>query len=214
MPVDLLESNMAEIRRRVCCQKILQMVGHLHARGYQRLRIFPWGGGMKWVCELAPAELFDPDNGAFMESKPEYARDGIVAICVYSGGDYRPFGWKRDISRMSVSSLADLFLERFPAIATASRGSDWSYAGWYQEMLMRTGTDTFPVAYFSDEYEAVICKALILFPIDDGQSAEMPLPPVYQAVEKVACDELPPETDLSEQPTSDFFSKRRGIRHP
>lgn len=25
-----------------CCYKILQMVGNLHSRGYQRLRIFPW----------------------------------------------------------------------------------------------------------------------------------------------------------------------------
>jgi hypothetical protein len=179
MPADLFGNNLAENPSLVCCYKILQMVGHLHARGYQRLRIFPWGGGMKWVCELAPAELFNTENGACMESKPEYERDGLVAI--FSSGDgCRPFRWKRDISRMSVSSLADLFLERFPAIASASRGSDWSYAGWYQEMLMRTDSDVFPVAFFADEHEE-ICTALSLFPMGDGQIDKMPLPPIYRA---------------------------------
>ncbi len=179
IPADLFGNHLAENPSLVCCYKILQMVGYLHTRGYQRLRIFPWGGGMKWVCELAPAELFDPDNGACMESKPDYERDGLIAI-FSSGGGCRPFGWKRDISRMSVSSLADLFVERFPAIASGSRGSDWCYAGWYQEMLMRTDPDVFPVAYFHDEYEEVRCTALCLYPMGEGQSEEMPLPPTYR----------------------------------
>ncbi len=179
MPADLFGNNLAETPSLICCYKILQMVGHLHAMGYQRLRIFPWGGGMKWVCELAPAELFDPDNGACMESKPEHERDGLIAI-FSSGGGCRPFGWKRDISRMSISSLADLFLERFPAIASGSRGSDWDYAGWYQEMLMRSDPGVLPVAYFHDEYEEVRCTALCMYPMGEGQREDMPLPPTYR----------------------------------
>jgi len=170
----------------VCCYKILQMVGHLHARGYQRLRIFPWGGGMKWVCELAPAELFAQDSRAFVEREVhEYEEDGLLAR-YSSGGGCRPFRWERDISRMSVRGLANLFIERFPAIIRGSLGPDWCYAGWYQEMLMRTLPDVFPVeCFFEDggDYEVIRGPELCLFPMGDGQMREMgkmPLPPIYR----------------------------------
>ena len=161
----------------ICCYKILQMVGLLHSRGYQRLRIFPYGRGF-WGCELAPGDLFDPSNGACMESSSENDRAGLIAR-FSSGGGCRPFSWKRDISRMSLPLLADLFLKRYPAIAARSLGSDWAYAGWYQEMLMRTSADLLPVAYFHDDFEEVECSELCLFPVGDARRGEMSLPPLF-----------------------------------
>jgi len=53
----------------------------------------------------------------------------------YSSGSEREyFNWK-DAGHATPSKLADLFIERFPEIAAAGRGSDWLYAGWYLDML-------------------------------------------------------------------------------
>ena len=161
----------------ICCYKILQMVGLLHSQGYQRLRIFPYGRGF-WGCELAPGDLFDPLNGACMESSSENERAGLIAR-FSSGGGCHPFGWKRDISRISLPQLANLFLRRYPAIAVRSFGPDWAYAGWYQEMLMKTSPDLLPVAYFKDDYEEVVCSELFLFPVGNVQKDEMSLPPLF-----------------------------------
>ena len=42
--------------------------------------------------------------------------------------------------------LATHFVERFPEVVEAGRGSDWPYAGWYMEMLRLTYPDQFPYA--------------------------------------------------------------------
>lgn len=162
-----------------CCYKILQMVGLLHSRGYQRLRVFLSARSMWWRCELAPAELFDPENGACMESKPEYDRLGLVARAS-SGDCSHPFGWTRDISRIPLQRLADIFLQSFPTIARGSNGSDWAYAGWYQEMLMRTSPFVLPIAYYKDEYKEVVCDPLRLASlVEGGEEGTMPPPPCY-----------------------------------
>ena len=178
MAADILGVESKENTSLACCYKILQMVGLLHARGYQRLRIFPSARMMHWRCELAPAELFSSADVACMESKPEYDSAGLVARAS-SGDCCRPFGWKRDISKMSISRLADLFLERYPIIARRSLGSDWAYAGWYQEMLMRTSAELLPLAFYRDEYEEEVCRPLRLCAFGEAQEGEMPLPPRY-----------------------------------
>jgi len=164
------------------CYKILQMVGHLHSRGYQRLRVFPYGRMMWWRCDIAPGELFDPANGACMESHPSYDREGLVARFSISDCDH-PFGWKKSVTGKSLASIADLFLELFPAIAKGSVGSDWAYAGWYQEMLMRTSPNVLPLAFSSDEYEETVHDPLRLWcndpAVGDLRGGEMPLPPLY-----------------------------------
>ena len=48
---------------------------------------------------------------------------------------------------LSSSGLAELFIDRFPEIAEAGRGSDWLYVGWYLEMLHLTYPDSLPIAY-------------------------------------------------------------------
>ena len=165
------------------CYKTLQMIGLLHSRGYQRLRIFPYARTMWWRCEVAPGELFDPQNGACLQSEPAHDRNGLIAR--FGSGDCaHPFGWKNSIAKLSAAKMADLFIQRFPAIVRATLGSDWSYAGWYQEMLMRTSPNVLPIAYFKDEYEAVVCDALRLHQLDLAKQEhgcrDMPLPPLYK----------------------------------
>jgi len=88
--------------------------------------------------------------------------------------------------------VADIFLDKFSALARDSSGPDWSYAGWYQEMLMRTSPTILPVAYFRDEYEEVVCERLQLFRTnpeqDDDRSRDMPLPPLYQLNDSILGD--------------------------
>ncbi len=185
--------NELELSHR-CCYKLLTVVGHLHSRGFQRLRIFPYARGMWWRCELAPGALFDPENGACFVPHPSHDRERLVAR-FSSGGGCHPFGWKRNISRLSVEKIADLFLDSFPSIGKASLGSDWSYAGWYQEMLFRTSPTRLPMAYYWDEYEREVFSRLVLVPVGPPESGEtrteMPLPPLYPTSESVAVDSPP-----------------------
>ena len=63
---------------------------------------------------------------------------------IAAGTEY--FGWT-DAERATPSGLARLFIERFPEIVEAGRGSDWTYAGWYIEMLGLTFPNRFHCAY-------------------------------------------------------------------
>jgi len=73
------------------------------------------------------------------------ASDGLSAdYSSASGGKY--FGWN-NVSRFTPSRLAVRFIEQFPDIAAAGKGTDWLYSGWYQEMLSITYPDLFPIAY-------------------------------------------------------------------
>jgi hypothetical protein len=173
-----------------CCHKLLQMVGLLHARGYQRLRIFPYVRMMWWRCELVPAELTDPDNGALTFVEVKHFDKGLAARFSIGGG-CKPFDWGIDIEEFSVERLANTFLERFPKLSEASMGSDWAYAGWYQEMLRRTSSDLLPLAYGFDEYETTyFCKLQLVRMVGvdgaDAHTEEMAFPPVYVAAQSEA----------------------------
>jgi hypothetical protein len=90
----------------------------------------------------------------------------------YSSGQERNyFGWE-DAAHVTPSRLAELFIERFPAIVKAGYASDWTYAGWYLEMLHITYPDCLPIAYADWELPRD-CLATI-----GGQEAiRIPLPP-------------------------------------
>src|SRR5437016_1566977 len=114
-------------------RKVLAMVTELHVRGYQRLRIAPGmsASGCSWRCSITPATNISNRHGARMLSW-----DTLAAH--YSSSQEREyFEWK-DAAHASPSRLARIFIERFPEIAEAGRGSDWIYAGWYLEMLNLT----------------------------------------------------------------------------
>ncbi len=168
----------AEQEGLACCYKLLQMVGALHARGHQRLRIFPYVREMWWRCEIAPGAMFDPLNGVYLQAHESDIQRGLVAG-FGSGAGCKPFGWTRSISSMSVSKITDKFLDTFPALGKAGKGSDWAYAGWYQDMLRQTCPSVLPMAMFSDAYEHTVFENLRLFPIGEARGGEMLLPPVY-----------------------------------
>lgn len=154
------------------------MVGALHARGFQRLRIFPYADEMWWRCELAPGALLNDENGAYTGTEMSYIQRGLVARISTSDGRH-PFGWTEDISAIAISKLSDMFLERFPAIASPSQGSDWAYAGWYQEMLFKTSSKFLPIAYDRNPYDSTLLDRLMLHATGRWESREMPLPPPY-----------------------------------
>lgn len=123
-------------------RKVLRMVTELHVRGYQRLRISPGmaPSGCCWRCSITPATNISSRHGARMLSWD------TLAAHYTSGQERKYFGWE-DASHVTPSRLAELFIERFPAIAEAGWGSDWVYAGWYLDMLCLTYPDNFPIAY-------------------------------------------------------------------
>lgn len=127
-------------------RQVLLMVGKLHVRGCQRLRIAPGmsATGMHWRCSITPASNISRRHGAMIV-------DGDNLAAHYSSADGAAyFGW-RDAAHLTPGRLAARFMERFPELVAAGRGSDWLYAGWYQEMLGITYPDLFPIAYDDDD---------------------------------------------------------------
>jgi hypothetical protein len=131
------------------------MVQELHARGYQRLRIAPGmsPSGAYWRCSVVPVANILQTNGAMLKDW-----NGLAAH--YSmGQEQEYFGWA-DAADANAVRLADLFIERFPDIAAAGFGADWTYGGWYQDMMRLTAPDVLPVAYadhFDDDIDGLSC---------------------------------------------------------
>ena len=123
------------------CRRLLYMVRELHSMGYERLRIAPGvaPSGLFWRLSVFPASNSDPDNGARMRNFDEGAHYS-------SGGGNRYFDWD-DATDDSPTELAEKFIDRFPDLATAGRGRDTDYVGWYEEMLQLTEPDGLPYAY-------------------------------------------------------------------
>lgn len=101
---------------------------------------------MHWRCSVTPAINTLPENGAKL-------RDWDSLSAHYTTGQrLQFFGWQ-DAERLTPELMADRFVERFPDISAASLGSDWSYAGWYQDMIRLTEPVAFPIAY-SDDFDS------------------------------------------------------------
>ena len=168
---------MAENASWHAARMVLRLVAELHLRGYQRLRISPGmaPSGLYWRCPITPASNISALNGALMASFDE------ALVAPYSsseGANY--FGWK-GAATATATKLAGLFIERFPRIAEAGRGSDWLYAGWYVDMMSRTYPNAFPIAYA--DWELPKGKLTTV----GGKEVDIPLPPPGSA---------PQETDL------------------
>lgn len=158
-------------------RKVLQMVGELHVRGYQRLRILPYmaPSGMAWRCAIGPAALFSRD-GLRLDESGDFG-ETTVSYTSGAGGEY--FLWT-DAAHETPSGLARLFIKRFPKIVTAAKGSDWTYAGWYVEVLGLTYPNLLPYA-FADwddpeepEDENRRWRTII---IGTGKEVRIPVPP-------------------------------------
>jgi hypothetical protein len=127
------------------CRTVLLLVHELHLRGHQRLRAIPAmePAGKYWRCAIAPVSLVSVDHGARLVTG---VRDD-PRIATYTSRDQsRYFAWTDIYPYATPKELAMHFVERFPEVAEAGRGSDWPYAGWYMEMLRLTYPDQFPYA--------------------------------------------------------------------
>jgi hypothetical protein len=120
-------------------RKVLRNVQELHLRGYQRIRISPFRSpsGFHWRCLITPASNILVEHGAEIAN-----HEGPIALYT-TGMEKKYFEWT-DAAGKTASQLANIFIERFPEIARAGRGRDWSYAGWYAEMLHLTYPDHVP----------------------------------------------------------------------
>ncbi|MFH7028419.1 MAG: hypothetical protein ACHBN1_24270 [Heteroscytonema crispum UTEX LB 1556] len=143
------------------------MVSELHAKGFQRLRIAPGmsPSGIYWRCSIVPIANIVPGHGAI-------AFPGTLLKAKYtSGANENYFDWK-DAANLTPSQLADMFIERFPEIAEAGKGSDEAYAQWYSEMLELTHPDVFPIAYADWNLTKDYLETV------GGRNIRVPLPPI------------------------------------
>lgn len=161
-------------------RKVLVMVAELHLRGYQRLRILPYmaPSGMAWRCAIGPAALFSEDGFELDES----GGLGVTTVSYASASVAEYFNWT-DAKYETASGLARLFIKRFPQIVAAAKGSDWTYAGWYVEMLGLTYPNRFPYAFADwdgpEEWENRTSWRTTIISNAGGDDAQtrIPLPP-------------------------------------
>ncbi|MHB1071730.1 MAG: hypothetical protein ACYC3Q_02795 [Gemmatimonadaceae bacterium] len=122
-------------------RRMLRMVGELHIRGYERIRIcpeyFPYGDGFDWVCRFVSADDTFALHGARAARRAE--------VQYTSDMQRRYFGWT-GVEHLTPSQLADRFIAEFPELALAGRGADWRYASWYALLLRLTFPAALPVA--------------------------------------------------------------------
>lgn len=108
------------------CRHLLLAVGEMHRTGFQHVRIRPYladsAGGGRWVCWLVPAGLAGspPDRGDALPFFPYLQNDRPLAFPAHPG------------------ETAAEILDLFPQLASAGRGADAAYAGWYAEALRLT----------------------------------------------------------------------------
>lgn len=116
------------------CIRVLAMVHELHKAGYQRIRVLPMlaPSGCYWRAIITPSDNIGPNGYHILDDDMDDARQ-IVARYT-SGQDNEYFGWT-DAGALDARAMANLFLQRFPRIAAAGEGLDWSYAGWLTDVL-------------------------------------------------------------------------------
>src|SRR5690349_19483591 len=117
----------AHIRRAV---RVLAMVGELHKRGYQRLRVMPFMSPSGLHCRwwIGPVKAFDRNHGAVRTKRVAGFDDEAAeraTIARYTSGQANEyFGWE-DAKTDDVRSLADKFQARFRIVA--DHGQGWDY---------------------------------------------------------------------------------------
>ena len=161
-------------------RKVLLMVAELHLRGYQRLRILPYiaPSGIAWRCAIAPAVLFSED-GLQLDATGEF---GVTNVTYTSASVAEYFDWT-DAKHETPSGLARLFINRFPQIVAKAEGSDWTYAGWFVEMLGLTYPNHFPFSFADwdgpEEWEnrTSSWRTTMIDAVAVGDEIRIPLPP-------------------------------------
>jgi hypothetical protein len=118
------------------------MVGELHKRAFQRLRVMPYmsPSGLHWRCSIASVDSFYRNHGAILSENTTALLDdsrtqtGMTIARYSSAQDNHYFDWD-DSTKDDARTLADKFETRFSHLAERSKGWDYAYAGWYLHML-------------------------------------------------------------------------------
>lgn len=120
--------------------RLLSMVHELHKTGRQRLRVCVGRShdGSEWRCAIASSDNILDDGWT--------PRDFSLCAEYPSENGSGFFGWN-DSDGKDARALAAMFIERFPDISAAAVGRDWSYAGWFAEMLGRAEHGILPSFY-------------------------------------------------------------------
>lgn len=129
-------------------------------------------GGEHWRCSITPVTNISVKHGARLVEWEH------LAAHYTSGAGAKYFDWSY-AANLDPLKLAKRFIEEFPLIAEAGRGSDWGYAGWYQEMLGLTYPDLLPVAYRD---EGCPNDRLLTAGGKTGGGVVIPLPPPGECV--------------------------------
>ncbi|UQR62959.1 hypothetical protein LRP30_40540 [Bradyrhizobium sp. C-145] len=177
------------VRRAV---RLLAMVGELHRRGYQKLRVMPFmsPSGNHWRCWIGPDTLFYRDHGAYLRDFgfSETQRDSSSARYT-SGEEARYFGWT-DAERDDARSLADKFVGRFVRLAGEGKGWSYTYAGWYQRLLGLAERGWLPVVMHDGPSSSL--KKINLSDLrpaewrtEGEQQPSLPLPPAGKSSENL-----------------------------
>jgi hypothetical protein len=129
---------------------VLAVVGELHKRGYQRLRVMPFmsPSGMYWRCSIGSVKYFYRNHGAILDEEAAVGPDSVqerTCVARYTSGQSNHYFEWQDAQDDDVRSLADKFLMRFHVVADEGKGWDYRYAGWYQRLLGLAEAGWFPV---------------------------------------------------------------------
>lgn len=170
-----MKTSVGWVRR---AQRVIRMVGELHRKGYQGLRVMPYAYPLAWRLAIAPRGKFSAINGAVLEQ-------GVVDVPTYSGasGGNEYFDWD-DAKADSAAELSEKFLRRFERVTEFGRGRDWAYAGWLQELLGAIeGNDVLPVVQWDEqEQDPETLRYIPLWSFDENgvrsmSAGRFPLPP-------------------------------------
>ena len=173
------------IRRAV---RVLMLVGELHKRGYQRLRVMPFmaPSGAYWRCLIGPVNFFYRNHGAILHEEAGTVLDDEVqeraTIARYTSGQANQyFGWN-DAQKDDARSLTDKFIKRFRIVADSGQGWDYRYAGWYQRLLGLAEAGWLPVVLRDDSevsYDRVPLEDVRPkeWHVDQEETPSLPLPP-------------------------------------
>ena len=153
----------SRVRRRLGhVRRFLATIHELHKLGYQGVRISPgWSAsGVHWRCSITAASNIDSDGWSLI--------DYFEAAHYSSAAGARFFEWE-DAPRRSPRQLAQMFIERFPRLASESIGMDYAYAGWFAAVLGAVEHGRLPAFYADYEFD--------LFQLDLPPTPPKPWPP-------------------------------------
>lgn len=159
-------------RRR--CFRLLRMVGVLHGKGFQGLRVFTHIHPLAYRIELFPAGFSD-ETGARYPERDRQELEARHLLALHSGADGAAwFGSWQDAAEADAEQLALTFIDRFPELARATEQADYAYAGWYATLMAQCAYGFLP--YLFAEMEP-FDGTIRLQPCGNRGAGRFPLPP-------------------------------------